>query len=107
MPNNCAAFNCFTDKNKDSDKHILLHRFPKNENLRKRWIYLCVRKDRINVANARVCSLHFDRDSYKRNMKYGLLCIPVPKRQQRLNDHTFPTLYLPTQNAKHVRNTVG
>ena len=104
MPSNCAVYGCFTNVNKLIDKHISVHTFPKNEDVKRKWIHLCKRADPINAKSARVCSLHFEPDAYERNLKYELLGIPLPKSMKRLKEGALPTLHLPALKGEHYYN---
>lgn len=69
------------------------HLLPKDENLREKWIEVyCATNNRKTGC---VCSLHYDFNSYERNLKYELLGLSVPPRQNTLKDGTVLTLHLP------------
>jgi hypothetical protein len=61
MVNKCVAYGC-TSGYKGHEKpaiRITFHSFPKNEELRNRWIHANPRKDFLPSKNSRICSLHF------------------------------------------------
>ena len=93
MPNICALFGCDSNSNRNSD--LMFHSFPKNQELRNKWIHLCKRIDKINPDISRICSLHFEQTSYARNLRYELLGIPLPRKLVRLKEDAIPTLHLP------------
>ncbi|XP_066955828.1 uncharacterized protein [Macrobrachium rosenbergii] len=99
MPNICALYGC--NSNSDRNTDLTFHTFPKNE-LRKKWIHLCKRKDKFNADSSRICSLHFESSDYARNLKYELLGIPIPRHLVRLNSDAIPTLHLPTSEGNNV-----
>ena len=99
MPGNCAVFGCFSSSKK---KNVSLHSFPKEENIRKRWIHLCKRQDSINVNNAKICSLHFEENAFQRHLKYELLNLPVPAKLVRIKQDALPTLLLPSSKGKGI-----
>ncbi|XP_042883416.1 uncharacterized protein LOC122260280 [Penaeus japonicus] len=93
MPNNCAVYNCYS-RYSNREKNSFFH-FPKNEELRAKWIDLCRRGDKFNANVARICSLHFESTAFERNLKYELLGRPIPKGQIRFKEGAVPTLNLP------------
>ena len=50
-------------------KGTQFHRFPKDERC-KLWVQACKRNDEIKIKTAKVCSQHFTRNDYQRNLKY-------------------------------------
>ena len=91
MPAICAVFGCYS--NTKRIRELLFHSFPKDEITKKN---ACKRADAFNTDFARICSMHFERLAYARNLNYELLGIPFPRTLQRLEDKTVPTLHLPT-----------
>ena len=89
MPSNCAVYSCYS--NSKYNKNITFHGFPKDKELRSKWVQLCRRQDKFNVDNARICSLHFEESAFERNLKYELLGIPVPKRIIKFKEGALPT----------------
>ena len=98
MPNMCAVFGCNSNSGRNGD--LIFHTFPKNEELRKKWIHLCKREGRINANSSRICSLHFESSAYARNLQYELLGIPLPRKLVRLKDDAVPILSLPNSKGK-------
>jgi len=92
MPS-CAVSLCnSTHRTMIKIPELTFHKFPTNKTIRSIWISKCKRKDKINVKNAVICSLHFkkedviiDRISEALNMKYV----------KKLVKGTIPTLNLP------------
>ena len=52
--------------------------FPKEKEMRSKWIHLCGRKDKITM-NGRICVLHIISQQYDRDLKSEILGIPSPK----------------------------
>ncbi|KAK5639207.1 hypothetical protein RI129_011699 [Pyrocoelia pectoralis] len=71
----CAVAGCHTDyQSKNYTSDLMFFRFPKDdENLSRTWVNACKLDDKINVKNGRICSKHFDKDCYERNVKFELL----------------------------------
>ena len=83
--NRCAVAVCV------SPKESSYHRFPKDLKLQKVWIAACKRKDEFNVATAKVCSCHFTKDDFERDLKNELLNLPPRNILKRT---AFPSLKL-------------
>ena len=80
-----------------------MHRFPKDDETKLKWIYLCGQKRRkLHPKNARICSLHFKASDYERNLKYELLQLPVPRHLQKLKQGAVPTLRIPPPEGKPI-----
>jgi hypothetical protein len=85
MVNTCAVAVC------PSPQDASFHRFPKNETLQKIWVIRCRRKDKINVATAKVCSRHFAEEDFERDLRSELLgCKP----RKILKPNSVPSLLL-------------
>lgn len=93
----CSVATCNIDnRSKSFDKNIKFFGFPKNKTLQGQWLHACKRDDKVNVKNARVCSIHFAEESYIRNLKYELLGLTPYSRQKSLKPNAIPTLNLPS-----------
>ncbi|XP_069670359.1 uncharacterized protein [Periplaneta americana] len=75
--------------------------FPKDEEIRKRWIVACKRQNKFNPGTSRICSLHFKSEDFELNFRAQLLKIQ-PKRPRILKPTAVPTLNL---NSGH--NAMG
>lgn len=53
MPN-CAVYGCHNHTRKTKGSEVRYLRFPKNEELCKKWVIACKRKDKINVDNGKM-----------------------------------------------------
>lgn len=93
----CAVTNCnVNNKGKGFTLKKQFFRFPKDENVCSIWVNVCKRADTFNIKTSRICSLHFDKDSYVRNLKYELLG-GTPIKQRLLKPNGIPTLNLPME----------
>lgn len=103
----CSVAKCNTDNGlKNFSNNVMLFRFPKNEDLQKRWVAACKRADHINVKTARVCSLHFDDSSYERNLRFELLGYTARNRRL-LKPDAVPFLNLPLQKSQNVEQILA
>ncbi|XP_066970831.1 uncharacterized protein [Macrobrachium rosenbergii] len=109
MPNICALFGCHS--NSDLNTDLTFHKFPKNEDLRKKWIHLCKKKHKFNAESSRFCSVHFQSTDFARNLKYELLGIPIPRNCIQLKSDAVPTMHLPASEelaaTEQIRPTSG
>lgn len=87
----CAVVSCKSDNQskKTPCKNIKFFHFPKDLNLRKKWLDATKRKDKVNIKTAVVCSKHFCESDYKVNLKYILLNY-TPKNYRGLKDDAIP-----------------
>lgn len=87
----CIVHGCTSVHRKGRPIHF--HQLPKGEKLREKWIEVCGATK--NRKTGYVCSLHFDLNSYERNLKYELLGIELPLKLRKIKDGAVPTLLLP------------
>ncbi|KAJ8964436.1 hypothetical protein NQ314_004915 [Rhamnusium bicolor] len=94
----CAVVTCNVDnQSKNYNRDLMFFHFPKDDNLSKQWLQACKRDHKVNILNARICPLHFDKENYERNLKEELLGLTLNKRQRLLKPDAIPTLNLPKQ----------
>ncbi|XP_067143078.1 THAP domain-containing protein 2-like [Centruroides vittatus] len=98
MPNCCVAV-CENYNQKTKGSNVIYHSFPKHPTLRSKWIHACKREDKVNVENATVCSAHFLKDDYERNLKAEILNIPS---RRRLKPDAVPSLNLAPVRSSDV-----
>ncbi|KAJ4428994.1 hypothetical protein ANN_25990 [Periplaneta americana] len=67
----------------------------------KQWIHACRRKDKINIKNATVCSVHFLPEDYERDLKAELLNIK-PKKMLKIS--AVPSLHLNIDSRPNKMN---
>lgn len=91
----CAVYGCNNSNQcKNVDKTIIYHTFPKDSTLKKKWVFLCRRKDKLNENTARICSNHFDQNDYQED---NLLAqYSIVKKLKILKKGTVPTKLLPS-----------
>lgn len=75
----------------------LICRFPKNDELCKKWKLKCRRRDLLNPKTSFICSVHFREDDFVRDLKAELLGY-TPK-VRLLNSVAVPTLHLPKDHV--------
>ena len=101
MPYYCAVPECSSNAYKRQE-NIRLHRFPKNEFQREKWIAACSLENK-NTKNARICSLHFKPSDYERHLKYELLGLPIPYTRRTLNADAVPMVQRSTQGKLYYQ----
>ncbi|CAG9764505.1 unnamed protein product [Ceutorhynchus assimilis] len=76
--NMCAVYTC-NNSYKNHLPGVTFHRFPKSIIMRNKWVLLCSRGDKFNSANSRICSEHFLKEDFKRDLRNELLGLPLKK----------------------------
>ncbi|KAF6210090.1 hypothetical protein GE061_015846 [Apolygus lucorum] len=73
MVKTCAAYSCSNKCQKGNG--ISFHTFPKDPELRQKWVIATKRKDFSPTRDTRLCSMHFSADAYqlRPNASYPLL----------------------------------
>lgn len=102
----CAVSCCKQyKKNKtNSSNGIILHSFPKDEELRAKWVNACRRVVRFNPDTCRVCSEHFDENDYVRDLYAELLNI---NRKKKLKNDAVPHLKLSVEKSVSTEGEVN
>ncbi|CAH1183883.1 unnamed protein product [Phaedon cochleariae] len=96
----CAMAGCNSDNQSNTfHKDMMFFRFPSDINMQKLWVTACRRQENFTVNTARLCSKHFDRKSFKRNLRHDLLNYKA-KNLRLLKPHAIPTLNIPKQNTE-------
>lgn len=93
----CSVQDCHNSndkKSKNKNKTVQFHRFPKDPELCKLWVEKCNKKI-INTKNSRICSVHFDENSF--TLKSRLLNMSL--KNKKLNKNAIPTLLLPIEET--------
>uniref|UniRef100_A0A0A9WNX9 THAP domain-containing protein 6 n=1 Tax=Lygus hesperus TaxID=30085 RepID=A0A0A9WNX9_LYGHE len=88
----CAIAGCTNHGRHRKYKGIRFYQFPKNPELKAKWIIACGRADPLNVSTANVCSVHFQDSDYQRDLKNELLKLPL---KLRLKPDAVPNLFIP------------
>ncbi|KAG5881603.1 hypothetical protein JTB14_030300 [Gonioctena quinquepunctata] len=72
MPTWCSVTSCGNRSDKTSD--VSYHKFPKNDKERKLWILMCGKGlEWVPSQTARICSSHFTKLDFERNLRYELI----------------------------------
>lgn len=98
----CAVRGCRSARVKNN-KDIRFHRFPKDEELKQKWIALCGMP---RNCSGYICSLHFESTAFERNLKYELLGLPVPPACIRFKQGAVPTLHLPNKEGQCMSSVI-
>jgi len=98
MASSCAVATC---KNyRKTSPGISFHTFPTDELRLKTWKHFCRRKDTINVKTSRICSAHFTKESFDRDLRNELLGL-TPRNL--LKRDAVPTIYCPGEIKESKR----
>lgn len=101
MPHSCAVSTCHnrgpkpSDSKSDEETVISYFSFPKNSELRDKWIKACGRGDNFNPNTSRICSNHFRDSDFVRNLKAELLGYDSPRKF--LKKGSVPTVNISTE----------
>ncbi|XP_071575761.1 uncharacterized protein [Temnothorax nylanderi] len=91
----CSVTTCKNRSENAKERNIQFFSFPKNEETVLKWMQ-AANKNKVNLKNARICSVHFTPSCYKPNPAYLANCENYsPKRLRTLHDHAIPTENLP------------
>ena len=88
----CCVPGCFS--NSKRDVNLLFYGFPKEKNLRKRWLHKISRKNFSPSTGHRVCSLHFEggKKPYMYNVSVNFLWqSPIQDRHPNHGERSFYT----------------
>lgn len=100
----CAVVTCGNNYRKASN--VRYHRFPSEDALREHWKAICGRKDpSYNCQTARVCSLHFSRDNYEKDLEHELLGLP-PRTRLRRGAYPDIDVPVPMPNLKKIMKQI-
>ena len=88
----CSAVGCNSDSRYVGSKQgVSYHRFPTDDKLLKEWLAKLSRLDLVVTKDSRVCSLHFEPEGYKRDLKAELL--GLTSTQHNLKPDAVPTIF--------------
>lgn len=94
----CAVATCRNSHRRTRGRRIRYHRFPQIPEVRSRWVRACGRVPLsngdipFNIQTARICSLHFNNESYEKDIEHLVLGLPA---RSRLRRGAVPTLGVP------------
>ncbi|KAK9877131.1 hypothetical protein WA026_016875 [Henosepilachna vigintioctopunctata] len=92
----CAIVTCNNSHRRTKGGNVRYHRFPGDHNTRSRWLQVCG-KTIPNCSTARVCSRHFSKCCYERDVQHELLGLPS---RCRLKKGAVPDSNLPPELPK-------
>ncbi|XP_035225945.1 THAP domain-containing protein 1-like [Stegodyphus dumicola] len=78
----CAVVSC-PNCNVKTSNNVTYHRFPADEEIRKKWLEKCGRNLQFDCSRSRVCSEHFTSDDFERDLQGELLGQPLKKRLKK------------------------
>ncbi|KAG8265533.1 hypothetical protein J6590_092715 [Homalodisca vitripennis] len=84
----CTVAVCNNSHAKTKEKGVVYFNFPKDPEIRSRWVYLCKRAGKWNPDSCSVCSDHFLLEDYERDLKSELLNLP---RKKKLKQSVVPS----------------
>lgn len=77
----CSVKGCKKYASQCRNEDISFHNFPKDANLKRKWIYFCRQgKDWIPKTYSKICSIHFKKDDFEASYRWKLLNIPMKRR---------------------------
>ncbi|XP_036148853.1 uncharacterized protein LOC105834939 isoform X2 [Monomorium pharaonis] len=101
----CSAIGCKNKSDSSKGKNIQFFSYPKDEETALKWMQVS-KKKKVNLKNARICSVHFTPSCYKPMPAYLVNCENYSPKK-KLRDHAIPTENLPLVNGevlKEVQN---
>lgn len=105
MVQTCCLKNCKERQNRN--KNISFHKFPKNPEMREKWIKAINQKDFKPSIHSRICSKHFVKDcfignawSHKRNLKHNALPCVLEELPKAPCMQPIEIVYLPSSKLK-------
>ncbi|XP_071630306.1 uncharacterized protein [Temnothorax longispinosus] len=94
MPS-CSVTGCRNRSENSKERKIQFFTFPKDEETVLKWLQ-AANKNKVNLKNARICSIHFTPSCYRPKPAHLANCENYsPNRLRTLNDHAIPTENLP------------
>uniref|UniRef100_A0A1B6C7I1 THAP-type domain-containing protein n=1 Tax=Clastoptera arizonana TaxID=38151 RepID=A0A1B6C7I1_9HEMI len=79
----CTVAVCNNSHAKTKGKGVKYYHFPKDPEVRSRWVHLCRREGKWNPDSCLVCSEHFLPEDYERDLKSELLNLPIKRRLKK------------------------
>ncbi|XP_071649173.1 uncharacterized protein [Temnothorax longispinosus] len=102
----CSVSGCKNKSENAKEKNIQFFSYPKDEETALKWMQ-AANKNKVNLKNARICSVHFTPSCYKPKPAYLANCENYsPKKLRRLHDHAIPTENLPLLKEREVLKEV-
>lgn len=88
--NSCAIYGC-TNNTSTVDPTIEFYSFPKHPLVAQQWVAACWRPEPVDVANAQICSIHFNDSCFVKQYQLDYL----GNYTKVLKYDAIPNLYLP------------
>nr|CAD7206195.1 unnamed protein product [Timema douglasi] len=88
MVASCSAYNCQERYVKGGD--ITFHSFPKNEELKKKWVLLTRRQNFIPTQASKLCSKHFTSDCFDNDSQCQSTTI---RKKTKLKQDAVPSIF--------------
>ncbi|XP_071630366.1 uncharacterized protein [Temnothorax longispinosus] len=102
----CSVSGCKNKSENAKEKNIQFFSYPKDEETALKWMQ-AANKNKVNLKNARICSVHFTPSCYKPKPAYLANCENYSsKKLRRLHDHAIPTENLPLLKEREVLKEV-
>lgn len=76
----CTVAVCTNSHSKTKQDGVIYHSFPRDPEMRSKWVRLCGRKGKWNPDSCSICSEHFLPEDYERDLKAELLNLPSKKK---------------------------
>lgn len=76
----CTVAVCNNSHSQTKEKGISYFSFPKDPEIRRKWVHLCRRDGKWNPDSCSICSEHFLPEDFERDLKSELLNIPCRKK---------------------------
>lgn len=105
----CSVFGCGNcSHGPKRSVGISFYSFPKDKQLKKKWIDFCGRQDTFRADTSLICSLHFnDETDYKPNNNKYMAMYGLAAKYKKLKKDALPSKQLPgrenTSRDKHEK----
>lgn len=98
--NSCVVYGC-TSNTSTADSGVQYYYFPKHPLVAQQWLAACWRSEPIDIANAQICSTHFDSSCFSTEYKMDYL----GNYTKVLKFDAIPNLYLPNTQQSIILKT--
>ncbi|GAB6027420.1 hypothetical protein CHUAL_001687 [Chamberlinius hualienensis] len=89
----CTVYGCNVHSRHLKKSGLHLFQFPKDKHLRKQWLHLCRRKDKVNLKHATICSLHFTDDDFMNKMEHEMMGIKLYLKPNAVPSRSLPSTH--------------
>ncbi|KAB0802448.1 hypothetical protein PPYR_04634 [Photinus pyralis] len=98
--NSCVVYGC-TSNTSTADSRVQYYYFPKHPLVAQQWLAACWQPEPIDIANAQICSIHFDSSCFSTEYKMDYL----GNYTKVLKFDAIPNLYLPNTQQSIILKT--